>query len=329
MKAVVFEGFGRPLAAREVATPAIGARTVLVRQQFSSICAGDLLVYEGRPLVARPAFALMLRPPVLGREVAGRVEAVGEGVVGLKVGDLVAGEVPHAWAEQVAAEEGALTKIPEVVDPKVAALLTVSGMTALQGMRDLAHVERGDRVLVCGASGGVGHLAVQIARALGAEVTAVCSASKADRVRALGANEVIDYRKEDFTARRGAWNVIFDLAGDKPLSACLGALAEGGIYVSSAGTNGGRWLGPLPRIVQVAARGVWDKRARMLASSSKSDDLALLMRMVAEGSLRPHIDSELPFEEASEGLSLLREGKIFGKCSLRVASGSGATAPQV
>lgn len=318
MKAVVFEGFGRPPVAQNVAAPALRTRAVLVRQLFSSICAGDLLINEGRPRIMRPAFALMLRPPVLGREVAGRVEAVGEGVVGLRVGDLVAGEVPHAWAEQVVAEESALAKIPDGVDPQVAALLTVSGMTALQGLRDLAHVKRGDRVLVCGASGGVGHLAVQIARAAGAEVTAVCSLAKAEGVRALGAVEVIDYRREDFTARRGRWDVIFDLAGEKPLAACLGALAEGGIYLSSAGTNGGPWLGPLPRMMQVAARGVWDKRARVLASSSKVADLDVLLRMVAEGSLRPHIDSELPFERASEGLSRLAEGKIFGKCSLRI-----------
>jgi len=286
MQGIVCEQFNQAPAIRDLERPTPGRGQVLVRQAASSVGAGDRLMAAGQPWAFRPVFAAILRPPVLGRDVAGVVEALGEGVEGVAVGDTVIGEAGQAWAEWVLLDHGALAPVPAGVDLLGAAVLPVSGVTALQGLR-AGGVREGSRVLVVGASGAVGHLAVQIAAHLGAHTTGVCSAANEAFVRSLGADDVIAYDRERFTDHEGAWDCVFDLAGTEALGACLQTLRPDGRLVSSAGTDGGPWLGPLPRILWTAARSLFDRRIAVLTTSSAPDDLATLLDWVDAGVLRP------------------------------------------
>jgi len=330
MNAVVCRTFGAAPVLEAVSVPTPKPGTVRIRTLASAISAGDWLMAHGSPWVIRPVFAGMLRPgpPVLGLDVAGVIEAVGEGVEGWAVGDRVAGELSHAWAEQVVADPKRLARIPEGVSPLVAAALPVSGVAALQGIRDAAAVKPGDKVLVVGASGGVGHLAVQVACALGAAVTGVCSAGKADLVRECGAVEVIDYAVEDFTDRKGTWDAVFDLVGSQPLAACLETLRPGGRYVLGAGRVGGPLLGPLPLILGTAVRGLFDARVKGFAASPSVADLDTLLAWAADGTVAPHLGHVVPLSEAARGLRLVGEGKACGKVALQVGpiSAGGASA---
>ncbi|MEZ4317216.1 MAG: NAD(P)-dependent alcohol dehydrogenase [Myxococcota bacterium] len=293
MRALVCEVFGARPVVREVDVPAVRPGFVLVRTQHSSVCAGDLLMVNGRPWLFRPVFTAMLgRPAVLGRDMAGVVEAVGDGVEGLSVGDSVIGEAGGAWAEQVLVPADACARVPAGVDLREAGTLPVSGLTALQGIRDAGRVQEGSRVLVVGASGGVGHFAVQIATALGARVTGVCSAAKAERVRELGAVDVIDHTRERFVDRRGAFDAVLDLSGAEPIGACLQTLAPGGVYVSSAGSNGGWLAGPLPRLLAAALRSLVDRSVVVLTTQANRADLTTLVQSLAEGRLRPWIGTD-------------------------------------
>jgi NADPH:quinone reductase-like Zn-dependent oxidoreductase len=211
MHAVVSKTFGSVEVVPDAENPLPRAGHVLVRQLHSSICAGDALMAFGRPWLLRPVFSLMLRPPILGRDVAGVVEAVGAGVTSVAVGDPVVGEAGQAWAERVLVREGALARVPDGVSLRDAAALAVSGITALQGLRDVGDIKTGSHVLIVGASGGVGHLAVQIAVALGATVTGVCSAAKAERVRELGAAHIIDYTSASYVDPRNRFDLVLDL----------------------------------------------------------------------------------------------------------------------
>lgn len=320
MRAVVWEGFDVAPTVGSVPEPSVRPGQVLVRQAFSCVTAGDALVATGRPIAFRPVFRAMLRPPVLGRDVAGTVVAVGEGVQGVAEGDRVVGEAGQAWAEVVSVPDGAFAVVPDDVPLSLAATLPVSGITALQGLR-AGGLRAGARVLVVGASGGVGHFAVQLAAVAGASVTAVCSGGKAERVRALGAEEVIDYRQERFTGRGGCFDLVFDLAGAEPVGACLGVLAEGGSFVSSSGSNGGRWLGPLPRLLWVGLRSVVDRRLTVLGTSPAPEDLRTLLGHVQRGELRPWVGAQRPLEEAPEALADQVAGAGWGKTVLEVGGG--------
>ena len=322
MNAVVCRSFGEMPVVEALTALEPGPGQVRVRQEGSAVSAGDWMIARGRPWVMRPVFARMMGPAprILGLDVAGVIDRVGEGVEGWSVGDRVAGEVARAWAEQVLADPAALARIPDGVDALQAGTLPVSGLTALQGLRDAAAVRPGERVLVNGASGGVGHFAVQVARVLGAEVTAVCSASKADLASACGATEVIDHRRAAFVDQKARWDVVFDLVGNFPVGACLGALRPGGRYVSSSGgERGGAVLGPLPRLLHVAVRGLFDGRLKVLAATPRTADLATLLGWVAQGTLTPHLGHVVPLEEAARGLELLGDGQARGKTAIRVA----------
>jgi len=320
MRAVVWEGFDVGPTVRRVAEPTVRPGHVLVRQAFSSVAAGDVLVASGRPIAFRPVFRAMLRPPVLGRGVSGAVVAVGDGVSGVSEGDRVVGEAGQAWGELVSVPDGAFAVVPDDVPLSVAATLPVSGITALQGLR-AGGLRAGARVLVVGASGGVGHFAVQLAAAAGASVTAVSSGAKAERVLELGAERVIDYRQERFTEGESRYDLVFDLAGTEPVGACLGVLAEGGVYVSSAGANGGRWLGPLPRMLWVALRSIVDRRLTLLGTSPEPEDLRTLLDHVRRGELRPWVGRQRPLEEAPEALAAQAAGAVRGVTVLEVGGG--------
>jgi NADPH:quinone reductase-like Zn-dependent oxidoreductase len=317
VRAVLLDRFGHAPIPGEVPAPRPGRGQVLVRQAFSSINAGDGLMAAGRPYVFRPIYRAMLRPPVLGRDVAGVVEALGPGVSDIDVGDRVVGEAGQAWAERVVLPVGALARVPAGVGLREAAILPVAGVTALQGLR-AGGLRAGQRVLVVGASGGVGHLAVQLAAATGATVTGVCSATKAARVRELGATHIIDHRTERFTEARGAWDLVLDLAGAEPLHACLATLREGGTFVSSSGIDGGAWLGPLPRMAWTALRGLVDRRIVVLTTKPDPDDLAELLGWLADGRLVPWIGDEVGLDEVPGALSRQRHGAVRGRTAVRI-----------
>jgi NADPH:quinone reductase-like Zn-dependent oxidoreductase len=324
MKAIVQEGYGGPevLRVAEVPEPAPGPRDVAIRVHAAGVHAGDVRVMRGEPLLLRAAFGRRRpRKPVIGRDVVGTIVAVGAQVDGLAVGDRVFTESDQGgFAEVVVVDAPHVRRAPGNLDDEHAAVIPVSGTTALQGLR-LAKVRAGDRVLVIGASGGVGTFAVQLAAGLGAEVTGVASAAKADHVRAAGATHVIDYRTVDVTEQGERYDVIFDLIGDRPLGALRRILAPRGTLVLSSG-GGTRVLGPLGRIARASMLDPFTRqRLRPLAARRDGDDLDELRRLAEAGTLRPVVDRVLPIDRAAEAIALLESGAVRGKLALRVLEG--------
>jgi NADPH:quinone reductase-like Zn-dependent oxidoreductase len=239
-------------------------------------------------------------------DVAGEVVSVGAKVTRVRVGDAVFGETHGTFAEYAALSEARLAHKPEAVSFEQAATLPVAGCTALQGLRDAAQVKPGKRVLINGASGGVGSFAVQIARALGAEVTAVCSARNVARARALGAAQVIDYGVSDFADAEQTYDAIFDLVGWTPLRRCLARLRPHGVYVSSAGR--------IARVLEAAIASLWPRsRVKLLTTNANPEDLATLASMTERGLITPEIDRYHPLEELPQALRTQGLGHARGK----------------
>ena len=313
--------YGGPevLELAEVATPEPAADEVLIRIDAVAVSAGDVLVMHGEPRMVRLAFGLR-RPkrPVIGRDVAGEVAAVGPGVTRFRVGDPVYAESDQGgWAEFVTVPERFVATRPSSVDAVHAAAVPVSGMTALQGLR-LAGVGAGQHVLVNGASGGVGGFAVQLAKAMGAEVTGVCRAAKADHVRAIGADHVIDHTTEDFTAHVDRYDVVFDLVADHPLGRTRRSLTRNGTLVLSSG-RGGKVLGPLGRIAAASVVSPFvPQRLRPLAARRDGDDLAELARRIDAGEVRPVVDAVFPLDRAADAVARFEAGDVRGKLVLAV-----------
>jgi NADPH:quinone reductase-like Zn-dependent oxidoreductase len=329
MKAIVQEAYGGPevLRVAEVPEPAPGPRDVAIRVHAAGVHAGDVRIMRGEPLILRAAFGRRKpRRPVVGRDVVGTIVAVGSEVGGLSVGDRVFTESDQGgFAEVVVVDAPHVRRAPANLDDEHVAVIPVSGTTALQGLR-LARVRAGDRVLVIGASGGVGTFAVQLAAGLGAEVTGVASAAKADHVRAAGATHVIDYRTVDVTEQGERYDVVFDLIGDRSLGALRRILAPRGTLVLSSG-GGTRVLGPLGRIVRASMLGPFTRqRLRPLAARRDGDDLDELRRLAEAGTLRPVVDRVLPIDRAAEALALLESGAVRGKLALRVSERPGPSA---
>ncbi|MDR6908049.1 NADPH:quinone reductase-like Zn-dependent oxidoreductase [Agromyces sp. 3263] len=321
MRAVVRSRYGGPevLAFAEVDAPSPEADEVLIRVEAVAVSMGDVLVLHGEPRVGRLAFGLGLpKHPVIGRDVAGIVEAVGPGATRFRVGDAVIAEADQGgFAELVAVPERFVARRPTSVDAVHAAAMVVSGTTALQAMR-LAGVGPRQHVLVNGASGGVGGFAVQLAKAMGAEVTGVCRGSKAQHVLALGADHVVDYESDDFTASAGRYDVILDLVADHPLGRTRRALRRGGTLVLSSG-RGGRVLGPIGRIAAASVASPFvPQRLRTLAARRSGDDLAELARRVDAGEVRAVVDAVFPLDRAAEAVARLESGEVRGKVVIAV-----------
>ena len=321
MRAVVQHRYGGPevLELAEVPAPEPAADEVLIRVDAVAVSAGDVLLMHGEPRMVRLAFGLG-RPkrPVLGRDVAGEVVAVGSAVTRFRVGDAVYAESDQGgWAELVTVPERFVATRPSSVDAIHAAAVPVSGGTALQGLR-LAGVRQGQHVLVNGASGGVGGFAVQLAGAMGAEVTGVCRAEKAAHVRAIGADHVIDHTTEDFTANEGRYDVVFDLVADHPLGRVRRSLTRDGTLVLSSG-RGDRVLGPLGRIAAASVVSPFvPQRLRTLAAKRSGDDLAELERRIDAGEVRPVVDAVFPLDRAAEAVARFEAGEVRGKLVLAV-----------
>jgi len=324
MRAIVGERYGRPnvLELRDVERPEPAGDQVLVRVQASSVNPADWYGVTGF-LFARMGNGLR-RPKVTsaGSDVAGRVEVVGADVTTLRPGDEVFGTALGAWAEVACARESHLAPKPPNVASADAAAVPVAGCTALQALRDHGRVEPGQKVLINGASGGVGTYAVQLAKVLGAQVTAVCSTRNVDLVRSLGADRVVDYTAEDFTRIGERHDLLLDVAGNRGLGALGRALTPDGTVVVIGGRMTYRGFGPLPHLGATLVMSKLRRRAaRFFVAKLERDDLAYLGSLLEAGTIRSVIDRTYPLEEAPDALAYLGEGHAQGKVVVTVYEG--------
>lgn len=321
LKAIIQEGYGAPdvLSVQERDPPVPSESEALVRVRAAGVNIGDWHLLRGVPYLVRVMFGLRRpRREIPGMDVAGHVEAVGSEVQDLAVGDEVFGWCDGAFAERVAAPADQLLAKPVALSFEQAAAVGDSALTALRAVRDEGQVQAGQAVLVNGASGGVGTFAVQIAAARGARVTAVCSAQNEELVRSIGAEEVIDYTREDFTERTGRFDVIVDLVANRPLSACRRALTPRGTYVLVGVREMGRWVGLGPQAALLARRPFARQRLRTFVTTHRRDDLLALKQLVEAGKLAPVIDRVYPLAEAAAALRHQGEGGPRGKLVLRL-----------
>jgi NADPH:quinone reductase-like Zn-dependent oxidoreductase len=325
MRAVGHDAYGRPedvLTLREVDRPAVGDDEVLIRVRSAGVDMGVWHFTAGLPYVGRLGFGLRgPRSRVRGMDVAGVVHAVGARVTRFHPGDEVFGVCNGSFAEYAVARPDKLAPKPANLTFDEAAAVAVSATTALRGVRDAAGVEAGQRVLIVGASGGVGSYAVQLAVAAGAHVTAVCGPAKGDLVRSIGAAEVIDYTREDFTATGRRWDVIVDIAGNRPLSRLRRALAPRGTLVILGGEGGGRWFGGLHRNIGLMLLSPFARqRMRAPIALVTAADLDALTDLIEAGKIRPVVDRTYPLGQAPEAVGYLRAGLARGKVVVTVAA---------
>ena len=325
MKAIVQERFGPPDVLRLVDTdpPEVGADDVLLRVHAAALNPYDWHMMRGDPLIARLMGGMGLTKPkarVAGVDAAGRVEAVGANVRGLRPGEEVLGFCQGAFAEYARAEADKVVPKPASLTFEQAAAVPMAALTALQGIRDVGAVRAGHRVLVNGAAGGVGTYAVQIATALGAEVTGVCSSRNVGLVRSIGAAHVIDYTTEDFTDGRTHYDVILDNVGNRPLSRLRRALTPTGTLVLNAGGSPGRVLGAVGSILRaVVVNGFVRQRLRPFMAKQKREDLLTLTGLIEDGKLTPVLDRTYPLADTAEGLRRVEQGHARGKVVVTVA----------
>lgn len=322
MKAVVQERYGNveTWRLRELPVPAPERGEVLVRVRAAGVDRGTWHLMTGRPLLMRLALGMRgPRVPTPGRDLAGVVEAVGEGVTRFAVGDEVLGTTSlGSFAELARVREDRLVPKPPALSFEEAAALPVSGLTALHGLRDAGRLQPGQSVLVIGASGGVGSYAVQLAKALGAEVTGVCGPTKLDLVRALGADHVVDYTKDDLDGTR-RYDLVLDIAGNRPVSRLRRLLTPRGTLVIVGGEGGGPVLGGLERQLGAVALSPFVRhRLAMFVSKENATDLATLADFVEQGSLRPAVDRTFPLESADKAMAHLESGHARGKVVVTV-----------
>jgi NADPH:quinone reductase-like Zn-dependent oxidoreductase len=326
MKAIVQDTYGSAevLELRDIDRPVPTGDEVLVRVHAAGVHRGDWHVMTGLPYLIRavvPTLGLRKpKVPVLGMDVAGRVEAVGAQVTRFQPGDEVFGWTDGAFAEYAVAPEDHLAAKPATLSFEEAAVIPISGFAALQAVRDVGEVQPGQRVLVIGAAGAVGWFAVQLAKAFGAQVTGVASTSQLDLVRSIGADEVIDYTREDVTNGTRQWDVIVDTGGRRTLSQLRRALTPKGTLVIVGGEGGGRWMGGFLRNLRapVLSRFV-GQRLRMLASKERQEDLQTLRELIEAGKLTPIIGGTYPLSEVPEAMRALEAGHTRGKIVIAVA----------
>src|SRR5829696_3051399 len=323
MKAIVRDTYGPPdlLELRDIDKPRIGDEEVLVHVHAAGVSRDVWHVMTGLPYPIRLAGYGLRAPknPVIGSDVAGVVEAVGDKVSRFQPGDEVFGIGKGSYAEYVCAREDKLAPKPANLTFEQAAVLAIMGSTALQALRDQGNVRPGQQVLIIGASGGVGTYAVQIAKAFGARVTGVCSTSKVEMVRSLGADHVIDYKREDFAEGDQRYDVILDIGGNSSLARLRSALALRGTLVIVGGEGGGRWFGGIDRQLRamILSRFVGQKLGTFV-STQNHEDLLVLKRLIESGKVTPVIDRTYPLAEVPEAMRYLEEGHARGKVVITV-----------
>jgi NADPH:quinone reductase-like Zn-dependent oxidoreductase len=325
MKAIVQDAYGSAdvLEFRDIDQPVPRDNEVLVRVHAAGLHRGDWHVMTGLPYLIRivvPTLGLRKpKVPVRGMDVAGHVAAVGEHVTRFQPGDAVFGWCDGSFAEYACAGENHFAPKPPNLSFEQAAAVPISGFAALQGLRDVGEVQPGQRVLIIGASGGVGSFAVQLAKAFGAEVTGVCSTTQVDLVRSIGADDVIDYTRDDFADGTRHWDLILDTAGRRSLSRLRRALTPKGTLVIVGGEGAGRWLGGFDRNLRapLLSRFV-GQRLRMLASKERPEDLQTLRELIEAGKLTPIIGRSYPLREVPEAIRALEAGHTRGKLVITV-----------
>jgi NADPH:quinone reductase-like Zn-dependent oxidoreductase len=321
VKAIVQDVYGPAdvLRFEDVETPVAERDEVLIRVGAASAFIGDWHVMTGTPYAIRLVSGLRTpKQRVRGQDVAGIVETVGDGVTGFAVGDEVFGIGAGTFAEYATARPGKLAPKPANLSFEEAATVPTTGCTALQGLRDVAKVHEGQRVLVIGAAGGVGSFAVQIAKAFGAHVTGVCSTSKVELVRSIGADEIIDYMREDIADGSRRYDVIFDTAGNREVSELRDALTPKGTLVLAGGEGGGRWLG-MGRTIRAKARSpfVGQKMTNFLARP-KAEDLLELKELIEAGKVAPVIGATYALNDVPAAMAEIGAGHGRGKVVITI-----------
>lgn len=323
MKAIVQDRYGSAdvLELQDIEEPVVGENDVLIRVHAAGAGPDVWHLMTGQPFMARPVIGLR-RPKerVRGWDVAGTVQAVGAKVTGFKPGDEVMGIAPGSFAEHAIARADKLVRKPARLTFEQAAAVPVSGVTALQALRDVARVRPEQSVLVVGAAGGVGTFAVQIANAFGARVTGVASTSKLDLVRSIGADDVIDYTREDFTDGSRQWDVIVDTAGRRPLRQLRRALTPKGTLVVVGGDGGGRWTGGFFRGMirgPLVSLFVGQKLGGLNSKTTK-EDLQAVADLIEAGTVTPVIDRTYALVEAPDAIRYLEDGHSRGKIVITV-----------
>jgi NADPH:quinone reductase-like Zn-dependent oxidoreductase len=321
MQAIVQAGYGSAdvLRVEQVDRPAIAAGEVLVRVHAAGLDRGTWHLMAGQPYLIRLVSGWRApRNPVPGLDVAGTVEEAGPGVTTFQPGDQVFGIGHGSFADYARARQDKLARKPASLSFAQAAAVPVSGLTALQGLRDAGRLQPGQHVLITGASGGVGTFAVQIAKALGAEVTGVCSTAKAALVASLGADKVIDYTRDDFADGSQRYDLILDIAGNSPLARLRQALTRTGTLVIAGGEGAGRWTGMSRQVQALALSPFVGQRLTMLVSKQRSDDLDRLAELIEAGQLTPSIGATYPLDHASDAMRDLQAGHARGKLVITV-----------
>ncbi len=323
MKAIIYTKYGPPdvLQLKEVEKPAPKDNEVLMKVHAASLNAADWHILRGKPFFLRLMGNGLLKPKnkILGADIAGRVEAVGRNVKQFQPGDEVFGDISECgwggFAEYVCARENALVLKPASMTFEEAAAVPLAAVVALQGLRDKGQIQPGQKVLINGASGGVGTFAVQIAKSFGAEVTGVCSTRKLDMVRSIGADQVIDYTQEDFTKNGQRYDLILDVAGYRSILDYKRALSPKGIYVMAGGS--------MAQFFQAMLLGPWismtgSKKMRGFVTKPNKKDLVFMKELFEAGKVVPVIDRRYPLSEVAEALRYLEEGHARGKVVITV-----------
>jgi NADPH:quinone reductase-like Zn-dependent oxidoreductase len=320
MRAIVQDGYGSAdrLRLSEIERPVLAAGEVLVQVRAAGVDRGTCHLMRGQPYLMR-ILGFGFRGPknrVPGLDVAGTVAAVGAGVTRFRAGEEVFGISRGSFADYAAAREGKLAHKPAGLSFEQAAVVAVSGLAALQGLR-AGRIEAGQKVLIIGASGGVGTYAVQLAKAFGAKVTGVASSAKADLVRSIGADEVIDYTRQDFADGRQHYDLILDIGGNSRLSRLRRALTPTGTLVI-AGSEGAKWTGVGRQIRALMLSPVVRQRLTMYISTHRQADLEELRQQIEAGRLTPMVGKTYPLPDVAEAIRHLEDGHAQGKIAITV-----------
>ena len=323
MKAIVQERYGSAdvLELKEIDKPVAEDDEVLIRVHAAGVDAGVWHLMAGQPYLIRIMGYGLRRPkvPIRGMDVAGRVEAVGKDVTQFQPGDEVFGTCEGSFAEYACAQEDKLAPKPTDLSFEQAAAVPISASTALQGLRDKGQIQPGHQVLVIGAAGGVGSFAVQLAKSFDAEVTGVCSTTKVDLVRSIGADHVIDYTRDDFADGVQFYDLILDTAGNRSLSHLRRALTPRGTLVIVGGEGDGRWFGGIDRQLRALMLSPFVRhRLLMFISTANKEDLLVLKELIEAGKVTPVIDRRYTLDEVPEALRLQEEGHPRGKIVITV-----------
>ncbi len=327
MKAIVQDAYGSAdvLELRDIDKPAVGHDGVLLRVRAAGVNPGVWHAMTGRPYLMRIMGFGLRRPKVRvrGTDVAGRVEAVGKDVASLQPGDEVFGDCNGSFAEYACAREDKLVGKPASLTFEQAAAVPDSGVTALQALRDVGGIKPGQKVLIIGAAGGIGTFAVQIAKAFGAEVTGVCSTTKTDLVRSIGADHTVDYTREDFASGRQHYDVILDTAGNRSLSHLRRGLTPQGTLVIIGGEGGGQWFGMDRQLRAFVLSPFVSQKVRSLFSLERTKkDLQFLKELVEAGKVTPVIDRTYRLSEVPAAIRYWEAGHARGKVVVTVSGGS-------